>query len=142
MSAGVDADDDVKRMIIDIVSRHDHQSADWILASAGGVTKVHGKTKKQWLRDLRAQWPFETRTVEAKGGKGYLYVAFQIFTPVGREKDKGVASAYEYWKEKDGGIKLLESLDSYGITYGAIVSHQASRGFFLGMTDPDDLMSR
>jgi hypothetical protein len=122
MTKGIKKDADVLGMIDEL--KRNYEQGDWILASAGGSTKVKGKTKKQWLEELHDTWNKEKRIKR----RAFLYVAFQIWTPVPRAA---------LWKAE--GVELLKALDAYGITYGVV---GVSSNGILFPTDPDDLFSR
>ena len=125
MANGMKKDADVLGMLDEI--KRNYSPDDWIIASAGGRTKVKGKAKKQWLQELHDMWNNEKRIKQ----RGFLYVAFEIWTP---------GAGINTWiDQKAEGVKLLKALDLYGITYGMV---GASSNRVVVPTDPDDLMSR
>lgn len=126
MAKGIKKDADILGMIDELKRNHDPR--DWILASAGGSTKVKGgKTKKQWLEGLHDTWNKDKRIKK----RSFLYVAFRIWTPG--------ADIHTWVKQKAEGVKLLKALDAYGITYGFV--GVSSNGILIP-TDPNDLSSQ
>lgn len=123
LTAGMQKDGVVEGMIADLLANHDVVKHNWILASGGGNNKVKGRTRKAWLREFHKEWRKDKKMMEL----GFLYVAFQIFTPGG---DLG--------EEKVPGIKLPKKLDRLDIPYGFIWDDPEGK---LVPTDPDDLFS-
>tara|TARA_B100000925_G_C21844111_1_gene402852 strand:- start:219 stop:677 length:459 start_codon:yes stop_codon:yes gene_type:complete len=125
MTKGIKKDADISGMLDEMKATY--SQGDWILASAGGSKEVEGKTKKKWLKELYDSWNKEKRIKQ----RGFLYVAFQIWTP-GDDVSLWVA-------QKAEGVELLKALDKYEITYGMV---RMSSDEILMATDPDDLFSR
>jgi hypothetical protein len=110
MNKSIKNDADLLGMMDELKANYEISS--WIIASAGGKHKIKGKNKIQWLQELHDTWDKEKRFKK----RGFLYVAFQIWTP-GLVKH-GFLDIDTWNKQKEEGAALLRTLDKYTITYG------------------------
>lgn len=104
---GARNDPDVVQWLEQNIRGKDNSS--WFLASAGGVRKTGGQTRKQRLASVAAEPKWRTRSWSYES-RQFLYVLFEVFA----SRPQGTPMQ-TFWNEKATALELVDYLQQHDI---------------------------